>query len=172
MSGHRQAAVALYGASELDRQLVLAQLEPSDQVLLRGYLAELSELGFSAAHMAAYHPVTPHQSNPPPPAAKHGVLHAANAQQLYAVLREEPASLVAQLLALDAWPWAPTLLAMYEPARRLAITQAAGGTVMAPAKAAALRALLAERLPPLSAAPAAAPLNVRTALRKARKWLR
>ena len=46
MSGHRHAALALYRLGAADQDLILAELPDTDQARLRGYLAELAELGF------------------------------------------------------------------------------------------------------------------------------
>lgn len=102
MNGHKQAAAALHGLSTADQDKVLAELPPADQDILRGYLAELSALGFARA---------PAVAAAARPAAS--VLRNASAEALFAVLAQEPAGLVAQFLALEAWPAGAALLALF-----------------------------------------------------------
>jgi hypothetical protein len=135
MSGYKQAAAALHGLSAADQEQVLAELAPAEQDILRGYLAEMQALGFARAPAAAARP----------PAA---VLRAASAEALYAVLAQEPPGLLAQFLAIEAWPAGAALLALFPaPQReRISAARAAQGPP-APAVAAALQELLASRLP-------------------------
>ncbi|WP_426336537.1 hypothetical protein ACN9MY_29540 [Pseudoduganella sp. R-31] len=157
MNGHKQAAAALHGLSTADQDKVLAELPPADQDILRGYLAELSALGFARA---------PAVAAAARPAAS--VLRNASAEALFAVLAQEPAGLVAQFLALEAWPAGAALLALFPgPQReRIAAAQAAQGPV-APAVARTLVELVAGRLPAAAAAP-----GWRAALAKVFRWTR
>jgi hypothetical protein len=139
MSGHRQAAVALHALAEEDRRLILAQLPAADQSTLRGYLAELAELGFDGDSMALNDAVAVAK---PVPAAP-DLAHAAPATMLR-LLENEPASLVAQVLALEQWRWRAGMLALSTPARRDAIL--AAHVSPAPARARFLRQSLAARL--------------------------
>lgn len=136
MSGHRQAAVALHGVTDQDRELILAQLPEADQATLRHYLAELRALGFQPDAMA------PALAGAPGPGA---ALASASPERIFAVLEPEPATLVAQVLALEDWGWSAGLLALCTPARREQI-RAAGGAAPAPARASVLRAALTARL--------------------------
>jgi hypothetical protein len=156
MNGHKQAAAALHGLSTADQDKVLAELPPADQDILRGYLAELSALGFARGPAAAA----------ARPAAS--TLRSASAESLFAVLAQEPAGLLAQFLALEAWPAAAALLALFPaPQReRIAAAQAAQGPV-APAVAAALMELVASRLPAAAPTP-----GWRGALAKVVRWTR
>lgn len=158
MNGHKQAAAALHGLSTADQDKVLAELPPADQDILRGYLAELSALGFARAPAAAAAAARPAAS----------ALRNASAEALFAVLAQEPAGLLAQFLALEAWPAAAALLALFPaPQReRIAAAQATQGPV-APAVAAALMELVASRLPAAASAP-----GWRGALAKAFRWTR
>ncbi len=120
MSGHRQAAVALYSLAARDQELILAELPADDQALLRDYLAELAELGFDKSAVTGA-----------PAAANDGALVDARARLMAAspaavltVLAHEPATLVAQLLSLGQWPWAPQLLDLLTPARRKLVRDA------------------------------------------------
>ncbi|PHV05349.1 hypothetical protein CSQ96_20850 [Janthinobacterium sp. BJB412] len=146
MSGHRQAAVALHALAGADRELILEQLPAGDQAALRGYLDELSALGFESAgaraDMLALTAATPVK------AAKAADLSAATAATMFALLQREPAALVAQVLALQQWAWGAGLLAMCAPARRQAIE--AARVAAAPARARFLRATLDARLAELT----------------------
>lgn len=155
MSGYKQAAAALYGLSAGDRDLVLAELPAADQDILRGHLAEMQALGFARAPAAAALPAA-------------AVLRAASADALYAVLAQEPPGLLAQFLAIEAWPAGAALLALFPaPQReRIAAAQASQGKV-APAVAAALQELLASRLPA-----GAAVSGWRASLAKVLPWTR
>jgi hypothetical protein len=125
MSGHRRAAVALHGLNAEDRKWMLAELPAADQQILQQYLDELDELGFSygpelAVDLAAS-PVTSPVTKPvksdksdeseniaPPGALQQ--LQKACAEQVLVCLQDEPASLIARLLALHDWPWREALL--------------------------------------------------------------
>jgi hypothetical protein len=143
MSGHRQAAVALHGLAEEDRGLILAQLPPADQSTLRTYLAELTALGFESEGMAEVA-----QAGVGATGSVEPTLDRASAQTMFALLEHEPASLVAQVLALQTWAWSGALLALCTPARREAIRAVA--TPAAPARAQFLRAELVARLADLA----------------------
>ena len=145
MSGHRQAAAALHGLGEHDRDLILGQLPQADQGVLRSYLAELTALGFQSEALAAA-----------PARAARGApdLAAASPEQMYSLLEHEPVSLVAQVLALQEWRWAQGLLALYPAARRERL-RAAGSAAPAPARERFLRAALVSRLSAGLPAPAA-----------------
>lgn len=155
MSGYKQAAAALHGLNPADQEQVLAQLPAADQDILRGYLAEMQALGFARAPAAAALPAA-------------AMLRAASAETLYAVLAPEPPGLLAQFLAIEAWPASAALLALFPaPQReRIAAVQAGQGPV-APAVAAALQELLASRLPA-----GAAVSGWRAALAKVLPWTR
>ncbi|OEZ96675.1 hypothetical protein [Duganella sp. HH101] len=149
MTGHRQAAVALHALADADRGLILEQLAPADQSLLRGYLDELTALGFE-----------PDRSTPPPAPGAPGApsrqagLASASATAMFGLLEHEPVALVAEVLALQPWSWSAGLLALYHPARREAI--AAVQTAPAPARALFVLESLTARLAQ-AAVPAAAP---------------
>ncbi|OEZ54749.1 hypothetical protein [Duganella sp. HH105] len=146
MTGHRQAAVALHALADADRGLILEQLAPADQSLLRGYLDELTALGFE-----------PDRSTPPlapgAPSRQAG-LASASAAAMFGLLEHEPVALVAEVLALQPWSWSAGLLALYHPARREAI--AAVQAAPAPARARFVLESLTARLTQ-AAVPAAAP---------------
>lgn len=172
MSGHRHAALALYRLGAADQDLILAELSDADQARLRGYLAELAELGFDHTLPA---PPPPHLFSPVPhtPASAHEQLRGASAAAVAALLAGEPAGLVAQLLASDTWPWHGELLELLDPARRalvLRALEARRGQGAAPACA----AVLVEAMAPRLTAPAAQALRARMSqlFSKARAWTR
>jgi hypothetical protein len=170
MNGHRQAAVALYGLAPSDQQRILAELPAPDQRILHDYLGELAALGFDkAANMAdavAPVPFVPVAS----PSDPNTRLHGAAAADVYAVIAHEPASLIAQVLALDGWPWAKTLLdSLPQQKRKLVCDALDAGMAAAPARARFLVAAVDAGLPHL---PAAAPAErARRAPRVLLKWL-
>jgi hypothetical protein len=174
MSGHRQAALALYPLGPADQDLILAELPDADQARLRGYLAELTELGFDGAA-----PALPSVPAPLPsqagraPASAHEQVRAAPAAAMAALLANEPAGLVAQLLACDTWPWHAELLALLEPARR-ALVQRALEARRAQGPAPACAAVLLEALGPrVAACGVAAPRSKIVQLfARARAWTR
>lgn len=140
MSGHRQAAVALHALGDDDRRLILDALPAADQDTLRGYLAELTSLGFEGG------------SGDAALMAPAGELSTASPAAMLALLEHEPAALVAQVLAAQPWRWSAGLLALCTPARREAIR--AARVVAAPARTRFVLASLGERL--AEAAPASA----------------
>jgi hypothetical protein len=152
MSGHRQAALALYPLGPADRDLILAELPDADQARLRGYLAELAELGFDGTA-----PGVPAAPAPAParagraPVSAHEQVRAAPAAAIAALLAAEPAGLVAQLLACDTWPWHAELLALLEPAHRMQVQRALEAR-RAQGPAPACAAVLVEALGPQVAA--------------------
>lgn len=130
MSGHRQAAAALYSLASPDQEGILGQLPVRDQRILRGYLAELAELGFDKAANMAPAPAAAARQDP------RTRLREARAVQVFAVVEHEPAVLIAQLLALEDWAWSAELLDMLPPARRGLVRAALeAGIAAAPARA-------------------------------------
>lgn len=163
MSGHRQAAAALYGLHQQDRDLILAQLPDADQARLRDYLDELSALGFDRKAMAS--------SQVAQGLLAQGAtdLAAAPAATVFTLLQHEPASLVAQVLAMQAWRWSAQLLAFYPPVQREAIRVAANAAaVPAPARQRFLRDALEAGIAAARCVPVA---GRRSALVVVRDWL-
>ncbi|NVE01861.1 hypothetical protein [Massilia sp. BJB1822] len=149
MSGHRQAAVALHGLAEADRQQILSQLPAADQRTLRSYLAELKELGFASGANETLMQAA--MAGAARPANGQERLQAASAQQVYDILAWEPASLVAEVLAAGEWAWQADFLALCTPARRQGLELAAPRRAV-PVRSRFVLEALAERL----AAPRAA----------------
>ncbi len=168
VSGHRQAAVALHALAAVDRESILQQLPAADQAALRGYLGELRALGFESAGATADVLALAAATAP----AKVADLSSATARTMFVLLQDEPATLVAQVLALRPWPWSAALLAMCPPARREAIE--AVRVDAAPARDNFLRVALAARLAELapSVVVAAAPGRWRRLRDMVASWTR
>jgi hypothetical protein len=171
MTGHRQAAVALHALADADRTLVLAELSAEDQRVLRGYLAELDELGFASGDSAGL--VEPPRAPAPAPADS---LSSASGATLHGLLLGEPAALVAQVLSIEPWPWRAAFLALQSGERRERLRAAAPDGPVAPARAAFLVDGLRARLaagPSIGVASAAATQGVAPGrARKSGAWLR
>jgi hypothetical protein len=167
MSGHRQAAAALHALAVDDRRLIIGQLPASDQAILRNYLAELDALGFDSTGLDL-------GTRPAPPASVPD-LAGASAAAMYGLLADEPASLVAEVLAAGPWRWAEGLLALCAPQRREAIR--AAHVAPAPARTRfLLDALTARLVEPADAAspagPHARPSRLAPLLRRVTAWRR
>lgn len=178
MSGHRQAALALYALSAADQDLILAELPEADQAQLRAYLGELEELGFDDALAApALSAARLFSLAPRAPATAHERVRAASAVAMAVLLGDEPAGLVAQVLGCDQWPWHGELLELLHPARRAQVRRALderAARPTAPACAAVLIESIAarlERADPVTPAPAARS-GLANLLNKATAWTR
>lgn len=148
MSGHRRAAVALHGLQAFDRQAMLAELPIADQQILQGYLNELDALGFSNGpdllqQLPPSMTAIPADGDSGEPAA---VLRRASAAQLLDCLQEEPASLIARVLALDNWPWQEALLTQLAAPLRQRVRAQMQALPAAPRLQACLLATLAQKL--------------------------
>lgn len=105
-SAYRQSALLLHGLADFDREWILAQLAEDQRDQLNNHLAELRELGLPAesslteALLAerASHAASPGQS-----------LRSASPEQVLQLLKPEPASLCASVLAIESWPWQTTV---------------------------------------------------------------
>ncbi|WP_100877090.1 hypothetical protein [Janthinobacterium sp. 64] len=115
MSGYRQAAIALHAVGAADRRLILAELPTADRITLTGYLRELKELGFDGADADE---VLSTPVAPPPAVTSLDRIIAATPETMFAIFQYEPASLVAQFLALQDWPWAPAMLDLFPALQR------------------------------------------------------
>lgn len=148
MSGHRQAAAALHGLADADRELILAALPRADQSALRLCLQEMTELGFESG-IGSNLP----QTVEPVSTDDSGRLSEAEATAMYVLLEHEPAVLIGQCLALGDWLWREDMLARFSPARREVIL-AAAARAPAPARARFLLAALEKRLAAVTPPPA------------------
>lgn len=120
MNGHRRAAIALHGLQPQDRASILAELPDADQAVLRSHLNELHELGFDPVALSAGIP-PPKSASPaqatrsPDPLVE---VRQASPETMYRLLEHEPAALVADVLNMETWTWAPQLMEMMAPPRR------------------------------------------------------
>lgn len=142
MSGHRHAAGVLYGVNTADQEAVLHALPVADQRILRAHLLELRALGFDAGTVRA-------AAGSPPPIIPndtagrlHTALRGADAGAMRSVLAHEPAELIADVLALEEWPWSAALLTALPTNQKVALRLMADRQAPTPA----LGALLLERL--------------------------
>ncbi len=122
MSKHRQSALLLHGLSDADQRWILARLAAEDQRILGEHLSELKSLGIPADRVliddATGDTVASDSTKPVQPHVAADPLHAASAAQMRALLANEPAWLVRQVLALDNWAWRPDYLAALNAAER------------------------------------------------------
>ncbi len=117
MIGHRRAAVALYGLSEVDRRWILDELPVTDRDSLVQYLDELKDLGFDRSNLQGvsgdgFALVTDRDITAT------DRLRAATAAQMFDILRDEPTSLIAQFLSIHHWPWANDFQQFFISARQ------------------------------------------------------
>jgi hypothetical protein len=140
MPGHRQSALLLHGLEKADQHWVLAQLASDDAGTLRGHLAELKALGIPRDHALAA------RAQPTGMEEASAGMHVASAEQIQVLLADEPAWLVAHLLAAAEWPWRDEFLASLAPFQRDRIA-ALRTAPLRPAAARQLVALVASSLP-------------------------
>ena len=124
----RQAALTLHALLPEDRGWLLERLPATRRATLQALLDELAELGIPPDGrlvrdaLAAMRPSVS-------PAADVRDAWAALARQspetMAALLHDEPAGLVARVLAMRAWPWAEALLRSLEVPRRQRVEQLA-----------------------------------------------
>lgn len=178
MSGHRQAAVALHGLDARDQRAILAELPEPDQDILRGLLAELTELGFEktvgSALASAPTPGRPAVEESDPDTDARRTVRSASPAAMFAVLGHEPARLQGYILSLERWPWTEGFLELLPSPRRALVSDALrAGFAPAPARTgfllqSAARALRETQRP---VAPPPAGLLSRTLIRLA-SWTR
>jgi hypothetical protein len=155
----RQAALALYGVGEGDREFIMSQLPVEEQAELRALLAELVELGF--APDAARLDEAPSRGD--------GI--AERLAAVSPVLDAEPASLVGTALAIKAWPWARAYLDGLPAPRRQAVEQSIAAYCPAAQRDARLARLLeSAAMPPRTPAVAAPPSHWFSTM--VRRWKR
>jgi hypothetical protein len=166
MPAHRQSALLLHGLCQADQRWVLSQLPQNDARVLRGHLRELKQLGIPADPSLV-------PSSAPADAQAGAGHHAAtvgraSAAVMQLALAEEPAWMIAKLLALQPWPWRAAFVEGLAPERRAAIAAAPAAALPQQAETALLAAaagLLAARpAPPVHAGQA------RPVLRERRKF--
>ncbi|HYD61584.1 MAG TPA: hypothetical protein VEC35_14560 [Noviherbaspirillum sp.] len=161
MTGYRKAAVALHALNEDDRHWVLAELPDADRSTLVGYLDELKALGFTAGAMVEEDAVAVAPVAPPAVIVTRNpieFIRNATAVEMFAILDNEPSSLVAQLLAIENWRWKSSFLQMCSPIRQDRIRAAATfASESAPARTQFLVQAIGDRVKAGGAASASAP---------------
>lgn len=113
----RRAALVVHAMPERDRAWLLAQLAPQERAQLEPLLAELRSLGIPGDRALLEEAIG--VARPPgerdgdavsPHAQALAALRKADPERLAAVLRGEPALLVAKLLRIADWPWRGAVL--------------------------------------------------------------
>jgi len=142
MTAHRQSALLLHGLAPGDQRWILAQVGQEDARVLRAHLRELKALGIPADPALA-------PSNAPATGSEPGsaIIARASAAAVLLALADEPAWLVAQLLAMRPWPWRAAFLNALDGPRRAAVGATAPAP-LAPRVETALLAALAARMAP------------------------
>lgn len=170
MDGLRRAALTLHGLLPADREWVLSQLDAADQERLSGLLAELTELGIPAdrdlVRDSLADRLTPGVGQP----SAISRLRQASAGQLYPVLADEPDGLIAQILAIDDWPWFADLMAMLGDDRRNSVAALLSWIDVKPAMRRVLVEQVAERIAVEMAATESHAVTPGTVARKARPF--
>ncbi len=152
MIGHRRAAVALHELHEEDRNWILAELLPQDRTTLSNYLAEIKELGF-ASNQSFANEATVLSYGGTTASSPLERLRRANAEDVYVVLKGESPILIAKLLKIADWSWAPQFLACFGEATQSRLREIqSSATLTAPSLAEHLIVEVAGRLPGVRAA--------------------
>jgi hypothetical protein len=146
MSGPRQAAVALHGYTPHDREWLLDALGQEHGMVLRGYLAELDELGFSRPGLGEGGMVAPTPPGNSPLASAAALtsslplelLRKASTDEMHKLLGTESCALIGQVVAMDAWTWKNGLLSRFSEESRNRILKHAGAS-QGPAAIGAMR---------------------------------
>lgn len=132
MSGVRQTALVLHGLAAVDREWMLSQVSKERVGQLRALLAELEEVGIPADAALLRGNTRANGVALPNALTTHiAVLASASAEQVHALMVEEPDGLIALVLATTAWPWKEKFLSLLDVQRarrvaELALTMAAG----------------------------------------------
>ncbi len=113
----RRAALVVHAMPARDRAWLLAQLAPLERAQLEPLLAELRTLGIPANRALLEEAIgavraTGSREAGASTARSDAVdaLRKADPERLAAILRGEPATLVAKLCRLSEWPWRDTVL--------------------------------------------------------------
>lgn len=120
LAGPRKAALLLHAMAGETRLWLLAQLPEAQAEILRSLLAELQELGIPADQDLLREVLAdPDLAEAAPDAASQlSVIEAAGPGSLWLALRDEPAGLVARLLALFDLQWERAFLDQLGPSKR------------------------------------------------------
>lgn len=165
----RRAALTLHAATAADREWLLARLPAGDRPLLEQLLAELASLGLprdaGMVRAALREPEAVGLAATSRPPAGLQALHAADITCLADQLRQEPISLVAQVVAMLPASRRSALLDALDETQRNQVGAALTACAAAPPArlSEAILAALAPRLQPAVPAPLWARLAVRCA---------
>jgi hypothetical protein len=190
MDGFRRAALALHGLNESDRHWVLGRLQGAERTRLTQLLEELHTLGIppDRSLLAGIKEAAPREqvspssaSSSPSPKTSSSKLRDADAAAMLAILAHEPATLIAPVLRIEAWPWEADFLARLDPPLRREISVARQGESGA-ALSSALIAAIEARLETYAQSGAPEPakrerllawtrLHARQARAQAREWI-
>jgi hypothetical protein len=124
LAGPRKAALLLHAMASETRLWLLEQLPAAQADALRALLAELNELGIPADQTLLREVLAdPDLSEPraeaaPDAEAQLAAIEKAGPGSLWLALREEPAGLIARLLALFDLQWERAFLDQLGPAKR------------------------------------------------------
>jgi hypothetical protein len=149
----RRSALLLHGLAASDQGWLLERLTVAQREQVSTLLQELRSLGIPADAGAAIQLLNDSRTAQKPTEAYsvRAVVAAASPARLAAVLKEEPAGLVAHLLLADRWGWQAAFLALQTPNQRRRIQELLHTSVSAPKLAEAVVEEIAQRL---TAAPA------------------
>ncbi len=132
MSGMRQAALALHGLTSTDREWMLARLPVERSTQLQELLDELQDIGISTDPQLIRNALVNDQTS-----AGQGKSDlrgmALSPDQAYAILGNEPNSLIAMILGGAEWPWREDFLSKFTPDRARQIREIALTARHAPA---------------------------------------
>ena len=116
----RRAALTLHVLEASDRDWVLRRLDPRQQSAIEDHLAELHSLGVVADAQLINTALAGAERAS---SAWRAVLSRQDAGEMHRLLRGEPASLVARVLAHGPWTWEAGLLERMSPAYRARLMQ-------------------------------------------------
>lgn len=167
-SSARRAALLLHALPQPDRAWIVGQLGEQERAVVEILLRELRGLGIPADRALVDEVIAPGRASSPSasPAAAHvagsparpdpssdrlAALAHADPARLAAILRDEPAGLIARLCSIREWPWRHAMLQQLGEKRRrvaelLARASAPQSPVLSPRVRTAASASLDERL--------------------------
>ncbi len=124
MSDLRKAALTLHALTDGDRMWLLGRLAPAQRQSLEALLRELTNLGIPPDARLLRHAVAAANDGDEAPPAR-AALDALSPQEVQALLRGEPAGLVARVLAMQAWSWSEGFLRGLDAGERRSVGEAA-----------------------------------------------
>ena len=124
MSDLRKAALTLHALTDGDRTWLLDRLDPAQRQSLEVLLRELANLGIPPdARLLQRAVAAVNDGNETRPAR--ATLDALEPEDMQALLRGEPAGLVARVLAMHAWTWSEGFLRGLDASERRGVGEAA-----------------------------------------------